>query len=234
MLVIVGQLHALPKATIRCAHANHTPRTGTRRVATVRAAAWDRPAALEDLVTYPVDDVQQCGVPMPDGSFTVRETGCGRGLGLFATVPIEANTFLFDYSGLTLPREAYRRDHACQSDYIAMIDNIAGFTFIIDAKDPAISSLGRYMNHADMSVSSFDAGTDSCNTILLSQNPDLYHANMVQLCHFFPAACERQELLPPPRLHVFTVRAIETGEELCWDYGDDYWKTMGKRGKVKL
>ena len=30
-----------------------------------------------------------------------------------------------------------RRDHACQSDYIATVDNIAGFPFIIDAKDPA-------------------------------------------------------------------------------------------------
>ena len=40
--------------------------------------------------------------------------------------------------------------------------------------------------------------------------------------------------LPPPRLHVFTLRAIAPGEELCWDYGKEYWDTMGKRGKLKL
>ena len=40
--------------------------------------------------------------------------------------------------------------------------------------------------------------------------------------------------LPPPRLHVFTLRAIAPGEELCWDYGEEYWDTMGKRGKLKL
>ena len=40
--------------------------------------------------------------------------------------------------------------------------------------------------------------------------------------------------LPPPRLHVFTLRAIALGEELCWDYGEEYWDTMGKRGKLKL
>ena len=121
-------------------------------------------------------------------------------------------------------RPGGRRDHACQSDYIATVDNIAGFPFIIDAKDPATqpvqntessllvapqlgsprllgrnhrvalrtqqespsrsvfheglwrhhqrtptlevcafqqatSSLGRYMNHADMTAASFDAGT---------------------------------------------------------------------------
>ena len=39
--------------------------------------------------------------------------------------------------------------------------------------------------------------------------------------------------LPPPRLHVFTLRAIQAGEELCWDYGEEYWDTMGKRGKLK-
>ena len=39
--------------------------------------------------------------------------------------------------------------------------------------------------------------------------------------------------LPPPRLHVFTLRAIAPGEELCWDYGEEYWDTMGKRGKLK-
>ena len=29
--------------------------------------------------------------------------------------------------------------------------------------------------------------------------------------------------LPPP-LHFFASRDIDAGEELCWDYGDEYWK----------
>jgi len=38
------------------------------------------------------------------------------------------------------------------------------------------------------------------------------------------------EQMPPPRLHVFTLRAIAAGEELCWDYGEEYWAMMAKRG----
>jgi hypothetical protein len=122
--------------------------------AQVRAEAPEATAApsaleeLEALATFPTADDSQCEMPMADASFRVRET-TSRGLGLFAAVPIAANAFLFDYSGLTLPQLEYRRQHACASDYIAMIDNAAGFPFIIDAKDPATSSLGRYMNHAE-------------------------------------------------------------------------------------
>ena len=45
---------------------------------------------------------------MSGSSFAVRETA-SRGLGLFAAIPIAANAFLFDYTGLTLPRREYRR-----------------------------------------------------------------------------------------------------------------------------
>ena len=82
--------------------------------AQVRAEAPEATAApsaleeLEALATFPTADDSQCEMPMADASFRVRET-TSRGLGLFAAVPIAANAFLFDYSGLTLPQLEYRR-----------------------------------------------------------------------------------------------------------------------------
>ena len=34
-----------------------------------------------------------------------------------------------------------------------------------------------------------------------------------------------------PKLLMFTTRCIEAGEELCWDYGDEYWERMARQGK---
>jgi len=167
--------------------------------------------------------------PLPDSSFAVREAGEGRGLGLFTTVPIDQSTFLFDYLGLVLPAEEYAERFSGQSEYILSVDNASGYTFIIDAQDPEVSNLARYMNHAKMGLPSLPhlglVASGPCNCLMLSESSDTY-AKFVEaeLDHFLP------EQMPPPRLHVFTLRAIAAGEELCWDYGEEYWVMMAKRG----
>ena len=166
--------------------------------------------------------------PLPDSSFAIREAGEGRGLGLFTTVPIEESTFLFDYVGLVLPAQAYAERFSGLSEYILAIDNASGYTFIIDAQDPEVSNLARYMNHAKMGLPSLPrlglVASGRCNCLMLSESSETY-AKFVEaeLDTFLP------EQMPPPRLHVFTLRAIAAGEELCWDYGEEYWATMAKR-----
>ena len=34
-----------------------------------------------------------------------------------------------------------------------------------------------------------------------------------------------------PQLLMFTTRCIEAGEELCWDYGEEYWERAAKQGR---
>ena len=167
--------------------------------------------------------------PLPDSSFAIREAGEGRGLGLFTTVPIEESTFLFDYVGLVLPAQEYAERFSGLSEYILAIDNASGYTFIIDAQDPEVSNLARYMNHAKMGLPSLPrlglVASGRCNCLMLSESSETY-AKFVEAArdNFMP------EQMPPPRLHVFTLRAIAAGEELCWDYGEEYWAMMAKRG----
>ena len=167
--------------------------------------------------------------PIPDSSFAVREAGEGRGLGLFTTVPIEESTFLFDYVGHVLPAQEYAERFSGLSEYILSIDNASGYTFIIDAQDPEVSNLARYMNHAKMGLPSLPrlglVATGPCNCIMLSESSETY-------AKFVEAELDNftTEQMPPPRLHVFTLRAIAAGEELCWDYGEEYWAMMAKRG----
>lgn len=167
--------------------------------------------------------------PVPDSNFAVREAGEGRGLGLFTTVPIEESTFLFDYVGLVLPAQEYVERFSGLSEYILAIDNAYGYTFIIDAQDPEVSNLARYMNHAKMGLPSLPrlglVASGPCNCLMLSESSETY-------AKFVEAALDTcmPEQMPPPRLHVFTLRAIAAGEELCWDYGEEYWTMMAKRG----
>jgi len=167
--------------------------------------------------------------PLPDSSFAVREAGEGRGLGLFTTVPIDESTFLFDYVGLVLPAQEYAERFSGLSEYILAIDNASGYTFIIDAQDPEVSNLARYMNNAKMGLPSLPhlglVASGPCNCLMLSESSETY-AKFVEaeLDNVLP------EQMPPPRLHVFTLRAIAAGEELCWDYGEEYWAIMAKRG----
>ena len=86
----------------------------------------------------------------------------------------------------------------CGSDYAVGIRNAAGASLLIDGEDPATSNLARYLNHA--------------------ANPN---------CVMMRAAYDPQRTAegdPPPRLHMLTCRDVKQGEELCWDYGEQFWK----------
>ena len=185
--------------------------------------------------------------PMADSNFNVRSAGEGRGLGLYTRVPLEASAFLFDYTGVTIPMSDYAEHYDCLSDYILSIENAAGYRFVIDAADPERSSIARYMNHAGMgalieeksgpadsegglrsSSMRMRAEAGPCNCLMLSECDETYREFVASHLEYEPMH------MPPPRLHVFTLRAIDAGEELCWDYGEEYWATMAKRGKFQV
>eukprot|EP00966_Prymnesium_polylepis_P054273 1254731-Prymnesium_polylepis.1 len=90
---------------------------------------------------------------------------------------------------------------ASNGEYAISACSAAGDQFYIDAADPA-SDLGRYMNHAAI-------GNRECNAACIRGA--------------YTRAAQRE----PPPLHVFARRNIETGEELHWDYGSDYWAKRG-------
>ena len=139
--------------------------------------------------------------PLPDALFAVLETDDGRGMGLFvAGQAIEAGTYLFDYAGKLIEQweydELYPRAHASGpfADYAVGILMDDGRSVYVDAADPRESNLARFMNH--------DAVAPNCHAWTLT-NPV---GNV------------------PPRVLIFVGIDVAPGEELVWDYGDEYWK----------
>lgn len=135
--------------------------------------------------------------PLDEAAFEVRTSSPEKGLGLFAARPIEKGAFLFDYTGALLLDD----DYDGLSDYAVGVANAAGTEYIIDASDPA-AGLCRYLNHAPTRGS-------YCNCACMRG------AQLLELAD--------DEAAVPPRLHMFTRRDVAAGEELCWDYGDEYW-----------
>ena len=183
-------------------------------------------------------------VPLPAGAFEVRTSNDpARGQGLFATTAIPQGRYLMDYEGEVILEDSIEGlKRAVLSEYSVSVRNTAGVGFVIDAMDPASSNLARYINHAPVA-------SPECNTVLLEQ--DAMAANMeyaasireriaaemakggeaVDRDALIRELLENPEAIPPPRLHISASRPIEAGEELTFDYGDQFWENMAKRGR---
>eukprot|EP00966_Prymnesium_polylepis_P227955 5274844-Prymnesium_polylepis.1 len=77
------------------------------------------------------------------------------------------------------------------------INNAAGESFLVDAADPATSNLARYLNHA--------------------RDPNV----IIMRAAYDPLRRAKDD--PPPRLHMLTCRDVRRDEELCFDYGEQFW-----------
>eukprot|EP00986_Skeletonema_menzelii_P010365 scaffold5047_cov127-Skeletonema_menzelii.AAC.9 len=158
------------------------------------------------------------------GGFEIRPAPDGKGMGAFSTVAIEKGTTLGEYTGEVLTRAEVearywgtrkestndrkwrksrgRRNQGISGDYLFDMGN----DLFIDGEDADVSSWCRFANHADElndSDEGFDGG--ACNTEMirrLSWDED-----------------ESQQL----RLYMVALRDIEPQEEICYDYGGEYW-----------
>jgi len=145
----------------------------------------------------------------------------GMGLGAFAKEPIECFAYLGEYSGESMTLDQVqarfwgkRRKDASDQKFTESrkergetqtghyLFEIHDGSFV-DAEDTSVSSWCRYMNHAD-------GGTQECN------------------CRPFTQTETDGEYHGP---QFYTIRDIEVGEELRWDYGKVFW-SKGKNGKA--
>ena len=142
----------------------------------------------------------------------------GKGLGVVTKVPIPCNTVVGDYTGEVLTREVKDRRYLSTQQRLQQAEDLAwaqlrmqrgqtitgdylyGVTMpggsdpiYIDAEDEYESLWTRFLNHA----------SPPGNNV----NPKSIH----------------QSYDGKPRVWFVSNRDIDVGEELCFDYGDDYW-----------
>lgn len=156
--------------------------------------------------------------PLPDEYFEVKESTIpSAGMGLFASAGIPAGTYLFDYVGETLSEEQYLvRYPDGQGRYVAVIDEQVPLPLpenwvkwtepkYIDGVDPATSNFARYMNSkSELGTRCGDGGDGGPNVIWRKQRYDNQSGSM----------------------HFYTSCDVEAGDELCFDYGDNYWDAV--------
>lgn len=134
-------------------------------------------------------------------AFAVLDAGA-KGAGLFATETVPRGTYLFDYSGELLSKIEYDARYPSRvSDYCAALRNPEGRMFFVDARDERQGHPARWMNHND-------------------KKPNVGRRS------FFPT-----DGAGKPRILMYALRDLHSGDELQWDYGDGFWAAHG--GKVE-
>jgi hypothetical protein len=146
--------------------------------------------------------------PMPPANTTidpdilerieVRDTGTIKGFGAFCkNQPLERDTFLGFYEGVLIrSREELEKSLGPESFSTSSMDY----------------------------VMSTDGGLTFLDGRLRAQDRDTF--SPVHLNHEDKGKpqCNCKRLLEEGRVAFFTSRRIEVGEELCFDYGSNYWK----------
>ena len=150
----------------------------------------------------------------PCGDVEVRSAGPAKGDGLFATSAISEGAYLLDYLGEALDEEALYARFGDPADPAAPIGGpyvfeLTADTFV-DGADPALSNLARYMNHAPSDVQACNVRREKVG-------------GRDCLVRLPGTACE-------PSVRFWAARDIAPGEELCFDYGEEYW--LGKEAPV--
>jgi hypothetical protein len=122
------------------------------------------------------------------------------------------------------------RQQGISGDYLFDMGN----DLFLDAEDSDISSWCRFINHAPENIMGTDA---KGNAVVIGTNPDCNvesRSSATRSTRPLMAALEEKGLQPKanhdenetvamPRLWFVARRDIVSGEELLYDYGDDYW-----------
>lgn len=150
----------------------------------------------------------------------------GKGMGAYATAAVLSETILGEYSGEILTRKEVearywdnrkpnkhdrkwrnsrrRRNQGISGDYLFDM----GGDLFIDGEDADISTWCRFANHASPS-----GGGCNVEVRRSSSSPGETAGNDLS----------KDE----PRLYFAALRDIQAGEEICYDYGVEYWDGRG-------
>mmetsp|Transcript_27510 Transcript_27510/g.74060 ORF Transcript_27510/g.74060 Transcript_27510/m.74060 type:complete len:184 (+) Transcript_27510:53-604(+) len=147
------------------------------------------------LFVPPAVGVRVPGDALEKGIVAVRHTGTIKGFGVFASTHMGKGTWVGDYVGVVLTQQEFLEAYPRAEDAQYVLG--VNDNYNIDAVDPARSSFCRFINHALW-------GTPGCNVYI----------DVVKR--------KRQRTKD---VHLYTSRAVQPGEELCFDYGPQYaWK----------
>ena len=163
----------------------------------------DRPVPDDAAGLRPLKGSEPAGFPpllclegdaLSQGLVEVRDTGTPKGHGVFAIRNLESNTWVGDYLGEVLTQRQYLRRYPNEDASYVLGANE---DYNVDARDPHRSSYLRYLNHSPA-------------------EPD-GSANV-----FFDVVKVKKQR--EKQIKFYTGRAVAAGEELCFDYGKEYWK----------
>ena len=187
----------------------HAPSSAVQRASTsaVQPAVDNAAArAFTDLcwwTTLRNQDAQPCLL----GKDVVIRESAGKGRGVFAARALPAGTFLTRYTGDL--RTAADHQAICEAGPVSAYACDLGTSWVIDASDSSHSDWAHILNHSRR-----------------KQNCDFFLSGLPE-----SAARAADLLLPVPMslptdpyaLWYETTRDVAAGEELCTDYGTNYW-----------
>ena len=128
-------------------------------------------------------------------SIAVKDTGTKKGFGAFATDTLDKHTFLGFYEGETINGRE-------NLEVILQDKSREGYVLSLDGGATFVDGYQRAMDRTRFSpchLNHEELGTEACN-------------------------CKRILLDDGENVAFFTSRLIEIGEELCFDYGRNYWE----------
>ena len=134
-------------------------------------------------------------------SIVVKDTGTIKGFGAFSRAEIPCDSFLGFYEGQVLTsREELDAKIAERKSAMEEVSNAMDYVMALDGGVTFLDGYDRALDRSKFSPVHFnhaDKGTKECNII---------------------------RLLEDDRVAFFTSRVILKGEELCFDYGRNFWK----------
>ena len=147
-----------------------------------------------------VESCNESQNPLPSSSFQVAESTIpNAGMGLFAGTNIAKSTYLFDYEGEILTEDEYF-DKYPNGDgrYVAQVNT--GIWSLLGIAEPL------YIDAMDPKLSNLARFMNSSGN----------NANVYWKKQAFGTQAGT--------MHFYTIRDIQKGEELLFDYGDNYWE----------
>ena len=129
-------------------------------------------------------------------SIQVRDTGTIKSFGAFCTQPLVKETFLGFYEGK-----------------------------LINIKSSSSEDISELVETTDYVVS-LDGGATFMDGFERAQNRDIFSPVHLNHADKTSAGCNCLRVLSQQGQEVafFTARDVDIGEELCFDYGENYWK----------